>query len=51
MTETSTVLSLALQLPHAERADVAYELLLSLEDAAFDTNVDAAWRAEIERRL
>ena len=42
----------ALELPIAERADVAAELLASL-DAAEEENpaeVEAAWAAEIERR-
>ena len=42
----------ALTLPIAERADVAAELLASLEDAEADNpaEVEAAWAAEIERR-
>jgi putative addiction module component (TIGR02574 family) len=46
------VLREALALPIDERADVAAELLASLDDAAADhpADVDAAWAAEIERR-
>lgn len=46
------VLREALALPLDERADVAAELLASLEDAAADrpADVEAAWVAEIERR-
>ena len=46
------VLREALALPLDERADVAAELLASLEDAAADrpAGVEAAWVAEIERR-
>jgi putative addiction module component (TIGR02574 family) len=42
----------ALALPLEERADVAAELLASLDDAAADrpADVEAAWAAEIERR-
>ena len=42
----------ALALPLDERADVAAQLLASLDDAAADDpgEVEAAWAAEIERR-
>ncbi len=42
----------ALTLPVAERADVAAELLASLDDAEAENpaEVEAAWAAEIERR-
>lgn len=42
----------ALTLPVNERADVAAELLASLDDAGVDdpAEVEAAWAAEIERR-
>jgi putative addiction module component (TIGR02574 family) len=42
----------ALTLPIAERADVAAELLASLDDAEPESlaEVEAAWAAEIERR-
>ena len=41
----------ALKLPVSERADVAAELLASLDDAGEDpAEVEAAWAAEIERR-
>jgi putative addiction module component (TIGR02574 family) len=41
-----------LTLPVAERADVAAELLASLDDAETENpaEVEAAWAAEIERR-
>jgi len=39
----------ALQLPVEERADVAAELLASLDEPA-DDDVEVAWAAEIERR-
>lgn len=41
----------ALTLRPEDRADVAAELLASLDDANADTaDVEAAWAAEIERR-
>jgi putative addiction module component (TIGR02574 family) len=42
----------ALTLPIAERADVAAELLASLDEAKAENpaEVEAAWAAEIERR-
>ena len=42
----------ALALPVDERADVAAQLLASLDDAAVEdpAEVEAAWAAEIERR-
>jgi putative addiction module component (TIGR02574 family) len=46
------VLRDALALPLDERADVAAELLASLDDARAEhpADVEAAWAAEIERR-
>jgi putative addiction module component (TIGR02574 family) len=43
------LLSTALALSVAERADLAAELLASL-DGEPDADVDAAWAAEIDRR-
>ena len=42
----------AMALPVQERADLAAELLASLDDAAAEdpAEVEAAWAAEIERR-
>ena len=42
----------AMALPVKERADLAAELLASLDDAAAEDSaeVEAAWAAEIERR-
>ena len=41
----------ALTLPSEERADVAAELLASLDDTETDiANIEAAWAAEIEKR-
>ena len=46
--DAAQILDDALQLPAAERAQVAADLLASLEDSEED--VEAAWAAEIERR-
>ena len=46
----NAVLAQALQLPPEERADVAKLLIASLDDPA-DEGVEAAWLAEVERRL
>jgi putative addiction module component (TIGR02574 family) len=46
----NAVLAQALQLPPAERADVAKLLIASLDDPA-DEGVEAAWLNEVERRL
>jgi putative addiction module component (TIGR02574 family) len=43
------ILREALTLPAEDRADVAAELLASLDEPA-DGDVEAAWAAEIERR-
>ena len=46
----NAVLAQALQLPPEERADVAKLLIASLDDPA-EEGVEAAWLAEVERRL
>ncbi|MFS8069403.1 MAG: addiction module protein [Byssovorax sp.] len=46
----NAVLAQALQLPPEERADVAKHLIASLDEPA-DEDVEAAWLAEVERRL
>jgi Putative addiction module component len=51
MTTPSEILNAALALDSRQRADVTYQLLLSLEPPDFDDNADAAWAAEIRRRL
>lgn len=50
MSSRTAVLAEALQLPSEERADVAKHLIASLDEPA-DENVEAAWLAEVERRL
>lgn len=51
-TNAARILREALDLPEADRADLAAELLASLEPAGGDAeeDVEAAWAAEIERR-
>ena len=52
MTKAQELLREALALPIDERADVAAELLASLDDAGAENaaDVEAAWAAEIEKR-
>lgn len=47
--EAADLLSNALALPVRERAKIAHELLLSLDDGA-DTDAAEAWIAELEQR-
>ena len=49
MIDTTTLLEQALGLPEHERARIAARLLESLDEDT-QTDVDAAWAAEIERR-
>lgn len=52
MTEaTRDLLSRALALPLDERAEMAAELLASLEEEVPQQQVDAAWADEIQRRV
>lgn len=53
MSSRSTVLAMAMQLPRAERAELAKQLLASLDESkdAPDGDVEAAWLAEVERRI
>ncbi len=41
----------ALDLPADDRAELARQLILSLEPAQVDADADSEWEAEIERRL
>ena len=45
-----SILDTALALPPTERARIAAELIASLDEGE-DTGVEAAWVAEIERRI
>jgi putative addiction module component (TIGR02574 family) len=49
-TTADTILGTALALPPDERAWLAAELIASLEDGE-DTNVEAAWGQEIDKRI
>jgi putative addiction module component (TIGR02574 family) len=52
MTVRPDVFDAALTLPQAERAELAHQLLVSLDEPADDPAVVAAeWAAEIERRV
>lgn len=50
VTTSRTIIDSALKLPREERARVAREIIASLDGPA-DQDVDAAWLAEVERRL
>jgi len=49
-TRADTILDTALALPPDERAWLASELIASLDEGE-DIDVEAAWAAEIERRI
>jgi putative addiction module component (TIGR02574 family) len=49
-THSQEVLQVALTLPEAERAEIAASLIRSLEEET-DGDADAAWAAEIQRRV
>jgi putative addiction module component (TIGR02574 family) len=48
--KTQAIVEQALKLSPTERADVAEQLLASL-DEALDSDVEKAWQEEIQRRL
>ena len=48
--KTQAIVEQALKLSPTERADVAEQLLASL-DKALDSDVEKAWQEEIQRRL
>jgi len=50
MATADDLLSDALQLPPEERARLAHELLLSLEEDGADSDAEAEWTRELERR-
>jgi len=49
-TRADTILGTALELPPKERAWLASELIASLDESK-DSDVEAAWAVEIERRI
>jgi len=49
-TRADTILDTALALPPNERAWLASELIASLDESK-DSDVEAAWAAEIEKRI
>jgi putative addiction module component (TIGR02574 family) len=51
MTTPAQILDAALALSPDQRAEVACQILLSLEPADHNADVDEAWAAEIRRRL
>lgn len=53
MSSRATLLAMAMQLPRAERADLAKQLIASLDepDEVMNGEVEAAWLAEVERRI
>ncbi len=51
MTTSADILSAAMNLQPAERAEVAHQLLLSLETIPLDDQHDQAWAEVIRRRL
>ncbi len=44
-------LAIAFEMSPSERAALAHQLLLSLEEDGFDEDSEAAWAAELESRL
>jgi len=51
MSLQAELVSRVLDLPVGERAELARQLILSLEPVEHDPDADTAWEAEIERRL
>jgi len=51
MTTPSQIVDAAMALDASQRAEVAHQLLLSLEPDDFDADADSAWAGEIRRRL
>lgn len=52
-TEVAAVLKTANSLTREQRADLTHKLLLSLDESSTvdQTDIDAAWRAELDRRV
>jgi len=51
MSASTDIFVLALEMPQDQRADLALRLIQSLDRTPADPDRDAAWTAEIERRL
>jgi len=51
MKKNNDLVTLVLELPEAERASLARQLLLSLEPPDLDSDNEAAWAAELEARI
>ena len=51
MSSQDAVLAQAMKSPRAERAEIAKDLLASLDEPRAVEDVEAAWLAEVERRL
>ena len=51
MSTADDILNQALGLADPERATLAHQLILSLENDAFDDDSESAWAVEIEARL
>ena len=51
MSTASDVLHAAMDLKSEERAEIAHQLLLSLEPDDFDEDVGQSWANEVRRRL
>ena len=51
MSTADDILNQAMQLPTDDRANLARQLLLSLEPGDFDDDAEAAWGIEIDARL
>jgi len=49
--EASRILDAAMQLPEAERAELATMLMASIGDGFATEEIKAAWMAEVKRRM
>lgn len=48
--EAKAILEATLKLNHQERARIAHELIVSLDEGPTEGGVEAAWEQELERR-
>jgi hypothetical protein len=51
MSAIEEIFARAMELPQAERADLAYRSLVSLEPDDFDPDAEQAWQVELLARL